>query len=68
MAAEAVHFTPAQPTHVTPISCPLCKGKAHLTRRSPAVTGDGKGEMRTFECEECHEQAQMFIRDESPAG
>jgi hypothetical protein len=61
----SIHFTPVDPTYITPVKCPLCGGAAHLMRRSPAVTGDGKGEMRTFECVDCHECTEMFIRDES---
>jgi hypothetical protein len=64
MAAEAIHFTPAEPTHITPINCPLCGGKAHLVRRAPANLGDGRGEMRTFECDECKEQSQRFIHEQ----
>ena len=63
MAAEAIQFSPAAPTHITPINCPHCEGKTHLIRREPAVTGDGRGEMRTFECFDCQQQSQMFIRD-----
>jgi hypothetical protein len=66
MSQETIHYTPADPTYITPINCPSCKGKARLVRRSPAVTGDGSGEIRTFECDACHAQSQMFIGDDNP--
>jgi hypothetical protein len=63
--AQAVRsdFTPVDPTHITPIKCPHCGGSARLMRREPAVTGDGAGEIRTFECAQCREHTEMFIRD-----
>lgn len=63
--AQTIHFTAVEPTYITPIDCPHCNSKAHLIRRSPAVTSEGEGEMRTFECFDCEAQTEMFIRDES---
>jgi hypothetical protein len=56
-------YTPVAPTYITPIKCPKCGASAHLARRSPAVTGDGKGEIRNFTCERCEEIVEMFVND-----
>jgi hypothetical protein len=64
MTSASTYFTPPAPTYVTPIKCPHCDSEAHLIRRSPAVTADGHGEIRTFECFECHERTEMFIGNE----
>lgn len=48
---------------ITPISCPNCDENAHLVRRSPATTADGKGEIRTFECSDCKALTETFIPD-----
>jgi len=53
------------PTYITPIDCPKCGAHAHLMRPSPALTGDGKGEIRTFECMKCGEHTKTFIKDEN---
>jgi len=58
---QPIHIIPE--THITPIDCPRCGAHAHLIRRSPAVTGDGKGELRTFECIQCGEQTETFVKD-----
>lgn len=63
MSQAQNEFIPVEPTYITPITCSNCGGKAHLVRRSPAITGEGKGEMRTFECFDCDERAEMFIRN-----
>lgn len=62
MSVQA-HFTPITPDHITPISCPHCAANAHLIRRAPALTGDGKGEFRSFECADCKALTEMFVRD-----
>jgi hypothetical protein len=36
---------------------------AHLGRRSPVTTADGKGEMRTFECGDGKALTETFIPD-----
>ena len=63
MAQSSTHFAPVSPTYITPIICPNCTANAHLMRRSPAITGDGRGEIRTFECLDCKQLTEMFIRD-----
>lgn len=68
MPADRVVFEPAAPTYITPIKCELCGSEAHLMRRTPAVTEQGTGETRTFECFECHSQTSIFILEESGAG
>jgi hypothetical protein len=60
-------FIPPTPNYITPINCPHCSGSARLMHRSPAVTQDGKGEMRTFGCYQCGERTEMFMRDDGPA-
>jgi hypothetical protein len=56
------NFSPAMPTHMTPIICPACgSSAAHMKRRSEAVTGDGKGEIRVFECSDCKALTEMFV-------
>jgi hypothetical protein len=64
--SETTRFTPPAPTYITPIKCPHCQGEARLIHRSPAITGDGKGEMRIFTCDRCSERTELFIRDELP--
>ena len=63
MAQTTTGFTPATPDHITPIICPHCSANAHLIRRTAALTGDGKGEIRTFECTDCKGLTEMFVRD-----
>jgi DNA-directed RNA polymerase subunit RPC12/RpoP len=46
----------ANPTYITPITCPNCGGKAVLARRAPI---DG-GEERIFECVDCKKQTSMI--------
>lgn len=60
---ERIEYTAVTPDHITPINCPHCRGPARLTRRSPAVTADGNGEIRTFDCLACQQQTEMFVRD-----
>ena len=50
-------------THITPINCAHCAGAAHMTGRFDAITGDGRGEIRIFECSDCDELTEMFVRD-----
>jgi hypothetical protein len=57
-------FVSPAPTYITPINCPRCEGRARLTRRTSAVTGGGRGEVRTFTCDQCDERIEMFLRDE----
>ena len=58
------NFTPVTPTHLTPIDCPSCgNATAHLSRLLEAVTGDGKGEIRVFECFDCEAITEMFVRN-----
>ena len=59
----SAHFAAVIPDHVTPIRCSHCAANAHLTQRLAAVTGDGKGEIRIFECAACKQRTDMFIRD-----
>lgn len=54
----------AEPTYITPIDCLHCGEPAHLANRVPAITGDGVGEIRTFECSQCHASVEMFIRND----
>ena len=57
-------FNPVTPTYLTPINCPTCeRGAAHLTHLLEAITGDGKGEIRVFECSNCRARTEMFVRD-----
>jgi hypothetical protein len=60
---QSTTFSPQTPTYVTPIKCPLCQGNARLIHRSPVITGDAKGEMRTFSCENCNQRTELFVRD-----
>ena len=58
------NFTPVTPTHDTPIICPSCGSPtAHLTHLIEAITGDGKGEIRVFECFACKALTEMFVRN-----
>ena len=59
----SAHFAAAMADHVTPIRCSYCGADAHLMQRLPAITGDGKGELRLFACAECRAPTEMFIRD-----
>ena len=63
MAQPNTHVAPPSLTYMTPIACPNCTASAHLVRRSPAITREGKGERRTFQCAECSQLTEMFIRD-----
>jgi hypothetical protein len=63
MTRTSAYFAAATADHVTPIGCSHCAGNAHLVQRLPAITGDGKGELRVFACERCHQRTEMFIRD-----
>ena len=60
----SAHFAAVTADHVTPIRCSYCGANAHLMRRLPAITGDGKGELRSFTCADCQAPTEMFIRDE----
>ena len=62
MAQTSQHFT-AQPDHVTLIICPNCAAGARLVRCSGALIAEGKGEIRTFECDECRALTEMVLRD-----
>lgn len=59
----SAHFAAVVADYITPIRCSHCDANAHLVRRLPAITGDGRGELRFFECADCKEQTDMFIRD-----
>jgi hypothetical protein len=59
----SAHFAAVIADHVTPIRCSYCGADAHLLRRLPAVTGDGRGELRIFRCDACRQRTDMFIRD-----
>jgi len=61
MAKYSPIAEPLVSTHITPIACSFCGDTAHLMRRMPAVTGDGRGEIRTFECIKCRGHTEMFI-------
>ena len=63
MTRTSAHFAAPTADHITPIGCSYCGSKAHLLRRLPAITGDGRGELRIFECAGCTERTEMFIRD-----
>ena len=67
MAQPNSIFIPPAPTYITPINCPHCSGQARLIHRTPAISDDGKGEMRTFTCDKCGERTEMFMRDNSDA-
>jgi len=58
-----VHFAAVTANHVTPIDCSRCAGDAHLMQRLPAITRDGKCELRVFVCADCTQRTEMFIRD-----
>lgn len=52
MGAPSQHLFPFGASAIAPITCPRCKGRALLMRRTP--TGQRPGEERqTFECEDC---------------
>lgn len=59
----SANFAAVTADHVTPIRCSHCAAKAHLMQRLPAITGDGRGEIRIFECADCGARTEMFIRD-----
>ena len=63
MPQTSTHFTVVASKYITPTSCPDCGGNARLVRRSNAITGDGKGEIRSYECSDCKALTEMFIRD-----
>ena len=63
MAQTRTGFTPTTPDYITPIRCPHCAANSHLVHRIKAVTGDGKGEIRSFECADCKAITEMFVRD-----
>ena len=57
-------FKPITPSYITPIDCPNCsRAAAHMIRRFEAITGDGRGEIRVFECSNCKALTEMFVRD-----
>jgi hypothetical protein len=63
MSQQNTQFTPSIPARIMPIRCKYCGGDAHLVRRQPALTGDGKGEIRSFACIVCFERTETFVRD-----
>ena len=63
MMRTSAHYAAVTADHMTPISCSHCAANAHLVQRLPAITGDGKGELRFFVCADCQARTEMFIRD-----
>ena len=63
MTQLSTYFAALVTNSITPISCPNCASNAHLVRRSPATTGEVKGEIRTFECSDCKALTETFIPD-----
>lgn len=63
MTRTSACFSAVMADHITPIRCSHCTGNAHLVLRLPAITGEGKGELRVFACEHCPQRTGMFIRD-----
>jgi hypothetical protein len=63
MTQTTAYFDAVTADHITPIGCSHCAGNAHLVERLPAVTGDGRGELRLFACAVCQQRTEMFIRD-----
>jgi hypothetical protein len=63
MIQQSTAFAPSVPPRtISPISCPHCTASAYLVRREPVITGDGKGEIRTFTCIHCFERTETFVR------
>jgi hypothetical protein len=55
-------LTPSAPTHIAPILCDKCGGRALLIRRAPdAFRREGKSELRTFECIACAHQQTVTV-------
>ena len=63
MTWTRAYFAAVTADHITPIDCSHCARDAHLVQRLPAITGDGKGELRVFVCADCTQRTEMFIRD-----
>jgi predicted RNA-binding Zn-ribbon protein involved in translation (DUF1610 family) len=51
--------------HINPIVCPRCGEKARAVWYSPLPAGL-KGEMRTFECEDCGEKTKLIVNEREP--
>jgi hypothetical protein len=52
-------IAPPPPTYVTPITCPLCGGDAHLIRQTYDFSI--RAERRTFECKDCCALMEMSV-------
>ncbi len=50
-------------SHSTVIRCDRCGGRARLKQLIPAITPGKRGEMFSFECEDCHHRVQKAADD-----
>ena len=48
-------------THLTPIYCEKCGGKAHLMKLAPCTVTKGLREIWTFRCELCAEELKRIV-------
>jgi hypothetical protein len=51
----------ADNSHVTPIRCENCRGKAHLADCAPCAISAGIREIWTFKCEACSEYSKRVV-------
>jgi|SRR5215475_4674463 len=53
--------TKADNSHLTPIYCETCRGKAHLMKCAPCRRSQGLREIWTFRCELCGEELKRVV-------
>jgi hypothetical protein len=59
--AEAGQHPKVDNSHLTPIYCEKCGGKAHLMSCAPCTLSQGVREIWTFRCELCGEELKRVV-------